>query len=210
MDNLGYIDFIVLALLAFFAIRGFFSGFIRELFGMFGLVLGVAFGSRYAYETGAWFKFRVFDFGSETLNTLVGFILVFLAIWVLMLLASELISRLTKTAFSKYLNGLLGFLFGAIKSFLAIAIVLHFAFGLEFMSGVLTHFGNHSKIYPSMETFASKIIKIDIIKHIPKDANEAEQKLNNVKDGIVEKTKELGEKVEGSVKNQEQIIQGQE
>lgn len=208
MDNLGYIDFILLALIAFFAIRGFFSGFIRELFGMFGLVMGIAFASRYAQETGAWFKSKIFDFNSETLNTLVGFILVFLAIWITTLLISELVSRLTKTAFSKYLNGLLGVLFGAIKSFLAIAIVLHFTFSLEFMSGILTHFGNHSVIYPSMESFASKIVKIDVVKHIPKDANEAEQKLNDVKDSVIEGAKKLGGEAEG-LQNQEQTIQGQ-
>ena len=135
MENLGLVDLILLAIIIFFAVRGFFSGFIRELFGLFGFVMGFAFASRYAYEVGQWIKGRVFDFGSESLSTLLGFILVFLIIWLLFLLLSELVFRLTKTAFPKYLNGLLGVLFGALKAFLMLAVVLHFAFRVEFMSG---------------------------------------------------------------------------
>ncbi|MCE3047497.1 CvpA family protein [Helicobacter kayseriensis] len=206
MDNLGYIDFIILALIALSAIRGFFSGFIRELFGMLGFVLGIAFASRFSTEVGQWFKIKVFDFDSQTLHTLMGFILVFLAVWAIMLFSSWIIDRLVKIAFSKYLNGLLGALFGAIKAFLIVAIILHFIFRLEFMSGVLAHVGNHCVMYPAMESIASKIAKIDLAQHIPKDSQDVEQKLNEAKEGLIDEVKNLENQMEQSMK---QNLQGQ-
>lgn len=206
MDNLGYIDFIILALIALSAIRGFFSGFIRELFGMLGFVLGIAFASRFSSEVGQWFKVKVFDFDSQTLHTLMGFILVFLAVWTIMLFSSWIIDRLVKIAFSKYLNSLLGALFGGIKAFLVIAIILHFIFRLEFMSGVLAHIRNYCVMYPAMESIASKIAKINVSQHIPKDSQEIEQKLNEAKEGLIDGVKGLEKQVEQSIN---QNLQGQ-
>ncbi|WP_027326908.1 CvpA family protein [Helicobacter pametensis] len=209
MDNLGYIDFIILGIMAFIAFRGFFSGFMRELLGMLGLVLGVVFASRYSYEAGDWFRAHVFDLGSGTLHTFVGFLIIFLAIWISSLLLAELISRIATTAFSKYINRILGAFFGALKAFLAIAIVLHLALSLEFMSGVLRHVGNHSQMYPLMEGIASKLVKIDVGAYIPQDTNEAQQKLDHTKNKVIDETKALEEKIEQSVSNPQEIIKGQ-
>lgn len=196
MDNLGFVDLILIAILVFFAVRGFFSGFIRELFGLFGFVAGFAFASRYAYEVGQWIKERVFDLGSESLSTLLGFIFVFLLVWLVFLLLSDLIYRLTKTAFPKYLNGLLGVLFGALKAFLMLAIVLHFAFRVEFMSGVMDYFAKNSFLYPTMASLSSKIVKAEIMRNIPKSEEEVRQKFDEAKEAVIEKTEELKERIQ--------------
>lgn len=190
MDNLGYIDFILLGLIAFSGFRGFFAGFIRELFGLLGLILGVVFASRYAYEMGEWFKIKAYPFESTTLSTLLGFITVFLLIWVCSILVRWLAFYLTRAIFPNYLNRLLGVLFGALKAFIALAVLLHLVFRIESMrSGLLSHFEVNSVFYPIMESVASKIISSEIIKEIPKSPEEFQETLEKTKKKL-EGTKE--------------------
>lgn len=199
MDNLGYIDFILLGLIAFSAFRGFFAGFIRELFGLLGLILGMVFASRYAYEMGEWVKLKVYPFESPTLSTLVGFVLILLLIWLGFIVACRLASYLTKGVFPYYLNALLGSLFGVLKMFIGLGILLHLVFRIEAISsGLLNHFGTHSIIHPSMENIASKIIASEIIKRIPTNQEELkegleeakEKALDTMKDGLNERIQE--------------------
>lgn len=190
MDELGYIDFILLGFIVFAGFRGFFSGFICELLSFITLVLGMVFASRYAYEMGEWIKIKVYPFESVTLSTLLGFITIFLLIWIFSFFASKLISHLTKMVFPNYLNRLLGILFAALKAFVALGILLHFVFRIDSIKGALLHhFQTNSVIYPSMENIASKIVGVDIIKHIPKSPEELKETLEQTKNKL-EETKE--------------------
>lgn len=204
MDNLGYIDFILLGLIAFSGFRGFFSGFIRELFGLLGLILGVVFASRYAYEMGEWLKIKVYPFESSTLSTLLGFITIFLLIWVCSILVCWLASYLTRVIFPNYLNRLLGALFGALKAFIALAILLHFVFRIESMrGGLLSHFEANSVIYPIMQSVASKIVSSEIIKEIPKSPEELQETLEETKKKLEEAKEKVIDTFQGSSPLQE-------
>lgn len=190
MDTLGYIDFILLGFIIFVGFRGFFSGFIREIFGFVGLILGAVFASRYAYEVGEWIKIKIYPFESTTLSTLLGFIVIFVFIWIVSSLISIFVCYLTRAVFPRYLDRLLGVLFGALKAFVALAILLHFVFRIESMrGGLLTHFQANSVIYPSMESVASKIVHTEIVKRIPKSPEELQETLKQAKDKL-EETKE--------------------
>lgn len=198
MGDLGYIDFILLGFIVFSGFRGFFSGFICELLSFITLVLGMVFASRYAYEMGEWIKIKIYPFESITLSTLFGFITIFLLIWIFSFFVSRLILYLTMAIFPNYLNRFLGILFAALKAFIALGILLHFVFRIDSIKGALfNHFQANSVIYPSMENIASKIVGVDIIKHIPKSPEELQEtleemkkKLDETKEGVIDDLKE--------------------
>lgn len=192
MDKLGYIDFILLTVIALAGIRGLFVGLIRELFAFVNLVLGIALASRYAYEMGGWFA-QTFGFQSSTLSTSLGFVTIVVLIWIISIALCRMTLYVIKPIFPNYLNRLLGGLFGVFKSFVAIAILLNLMFRIEFIRDWgLTHFSSHSVMYESMQTIASAIIRLDIHKAIPAiqenlpNQEELIDKIEEVKEGVGE------------------------
>lgn len=191
MDNLSVIDLILLSIIVFISVGGFFSGFMRELFSSIGIIVGFASASRYATDMGHIIQERVFDLGSSSLSAFIGFVLVFFGVWFVFFVIAVIVSRLTKKAFSKYLNALLGVLFGALKGFLILAFVLHLVLKIEFMDKALNYFNEQSWLYPKMSKVASKIVKVDLVRSLPKDENELKQKMDETKDVAIEKMQEL-------------------
>ena len=195
MIEFGYLDFIFLGIIIFTTITGFLKGFAKEFCGFLGIVCGIFFASRFAYDIGNWFSSNVIDFGSDSAHTLIGFIAIFLMIVILFFIIGKILDKITSSALPNYLNKLLGALFGALKSFLALAIIFHLAFRLEFLQGLQTHWANNSKLYPTMESIASSIISSKLISNAPKDSQEVKQEIQELKNKAIEGTQELGEKI---------------
>ncbi len=65
-----------------FGIRGFYHGFVSEVAGTLGIVLGVYLASRYSVAVGNLFSQHLYDLRNETMTNLVGFLLVLASIWV--------------------------------------------------------------------------------------------------------------------------------
>jgi len=45
--QMNYIDYIIITVVAFFAVRGLFKGFLNEVFGLLGLILALIFATKY-------------------------------------------------------------------------------------------------------------------------------------------------------------------
>ena len=86
-------------------------------------------------------------------------------------------------------------LFGAIKSFLAIAIVLHLAFRLEILQSLKAHCSYNSTFYSTMDKIASAIISSKLITTAPKNAQEVKQEIQNLKDDAIQKLQEGSQKL---------------
>lgn len=195
MVELGYLDFIFLAIIIITTITGFLKGFAKEFCGFLGIVCGIFFASRFAYDSGKWFSSNIIDFGSDSAHTLIGFIAIFLMIVIVFFIFGKILDKITTSALPNYLNKLLGALFGALKSFLALAFIFHLVFRLDFMQSVQTHWASNSKLYPTMESIASSIISSKLISNAPKDSQEVKQEIKELKDKAIESTQELGEKI---------------
>ena len=62
MADFSYFDLIIGALVILLAIRGIINGFIREISGLLGIVVGVYVGSLYSKEVGQWISSNVYTF----------------------------------------------------------------------------------------------------------------------------------------------------
>lgn len=204
MDNLGYIDFILLALIIFAGVRGFLSGFIRELSGLLSLIVGVVFASRYAFDAGEWIRAKISPLESTTFATLLGFVAILLFVWVLFLILRFVFAYFALSLFPNYLNRLLGVLFGLLKAFIALAVLLHLVFRIEFVRDrLLEHFTTHSMFYSGMEVVASKIVGANILRSIPKSPEEIQEKLEEIKDKVQETKDEVVEQLKESFNSKE-------
>lgn len=195
MASFGYLDFLFMTIVIFVSVMGFFKGFAKELCGFFGIILGMFFASRFAYDGGEWFRNNVVNIENKTFDTILGFLIIYLMIWILSIIIGKLLDKLFESMLPKYLNRLLGMLFGAIKSFLAIAIVLHLAFRLEILQSLKTHCSYNSTFYSTMDKIASAIISSKLITTAPKNAQEVKQEIQNLKDDAIQKLQEGSQKL---------------
>lgn len=195
MASFGYLDFLFMTIVIFVSVMGFFKGFAKELCGFFGIILGMFFASRFAYDGGEWFRNNVINIENKTFDTILGFLIIYLMIWILSIIIGKLLDKLFESMLPKYLNRLLGMLFGAIKSFLAIAIVLHLAFRLEILQSLKVHCSYNSTFYSTMDKIASAIISSKLITTAPKNAQEVKQEIQNLKDDAIQKLQEGSQKL---------------
>lgn len=184
-----------MTIVIFVSVMGFFKGFAKELCGFFGIILGMFFASRFAYDGGEWFRNNVVNIENKTFDTILGFLIIYLIIWILSIIIGKLLDKLFESMLPKYLNRLLGMLFGAIKSFLAIAIVLHLAFRLEILQSLKAHCSYNSTFYSTMDKIASAIISSKLITTAPKNAQEVKQEIQNLKDDAIQKLQEGSQKL---------------
>ncbi len=96
MADFSYFDLIIGALVILLAIRGIINGFIREISGLLGIVVGVYVGSLYSKEVGQWISSNVYTFENPSAISLIGFLVLLVLIWVGVLILSKILQKLVK------------------------------------------------------------------------------------------------------------------
>lgn len=119
---MNYIDIIILLILVYGAVRGFFKGLIVEVFTLLGLVLGVFLAMKYSVY--AENVLRDFLNVSEPYLHPVGLAVTFLLVAVVTYLLGKMLTELVDVIALGIPNKLLGMVFGVLKYFVLICFVL--------------------------------------------------------------------------------------
>ncbi|PAF45507.1 CvpA family protein [Helicobacter sp. 11S02629-2] len=126
---MNYIDIIVLIIIILLSLRGFINGFIYEILSIVGLVLGAYLGATYGKDVGILFDKHALHFTSAFVVNAIGFAIVFLVVWIVCLFIGIFISRFTLVPSLSFLNKILGFLFGLVKNFVILSLIV---FGISY------------------------------------------------------------------------------
>jgi membrane protein required for colicin V production len=118
----GLFDLIVLVVVTVLGFAGLRRGLIEEAFKLVGLVLGLYLAMRY-YSLGIWLIKGIFSI-AEGIQTVVGFLIVFLIIYFTVKLIAMILKRLVRALSLVWLDRLAGLCFGALKALLIMAIVV--------------------------------------------------------------------------------------
>ena len=114
---MNYLDYTILTLVAIFTVKGLFKGFIHEVFGLVGLVLSLILATKLMGKVSDWIA--QFADIPPTLNTALGFIIVFVAV----MLCCQFIIHFTQKVVKWVLLGWVDKLAGAVSGFLKGAII---------------------------------------------------------------------------------------
>lgn len=161
--DFSWFDVVVGVLILFLAIRGVINGFIREFFGLAGIVGGVYLASVYGGNVGAWISENVYVFKNPSAVTLIGFLVLLVVIWVGALLIAEVLQRLVSLSALSVVNRLLGFVFGALKVFVIFAIIIATLTNIQFAKSFIESKTQNSYLYPMLKSTGDAIIKLDIV-----------------------------------------------
>lgn len=207
IDTLSYIDIGILVLLVLLSIKGIWQGVIRGLASLLGIVLGIFFASRFYNEVGEWFSQTIYDLNAPELNALVGFLIIIIAIWSLCLLIGECLFRLLKFTPLAVLDGGLGLIFGFMKAFLLLSIIV---FGIS-QIGWLKHFSqnleSNSTLFPVMKKLAIEIMNLQQIQEIQDNLNGLGAQLHTESTDIVsDGVQEMQDSVNGAINDAKQEL----
>ncbi|MRI83579.1 MAG: colicin V synthesis protein [Nitratiruptor sp.] len=158
--TLSTFDLVVGGIIFFLGLKGLVDGFVKELFGLIGIIGGIYYGSRYAEEVGRWISENLFAIKNEAALSFVGFVVTLAGFWIAMLILANLITGLTHASGAGTLNRILGVLFGWAKIFLILSVLLYAASGIEFTKGIIAKYTHGSKLYPIMLDVGRKIVHL--------------------------------------------------
>ena len=179
------IDIIILAITLLLAIKGFFNGFIKEAFGLIGIIGGIYLAGLYYHQAGMYINSNLMTIPNKSAIDLVGFISVFLLFWIFCIFLGFLIGKILKISALGFIDKFFGFLFGGLKFFLIISIIIASLYQIEFVKKEIDKFEKKSVLLPVMIEMGDKIINFS-----PKKFNMQKMK-ENVENKIKNETKNI-------------------
>jgi len=164
MMDFNYFDVTIAAIVLILGIKGFMQGFIKEVFGLVGLVAGVFFASRHASDAAAFITANFLQIENESLLKLVGFLFILIIIWLSATILGSIFSKLTNQSGLGFLNRLFGFVAGGGKYFLIFALIVTALSNVTLVKDNLEKYVKNSVLYPYLKEAGSYLIKLDTSK----------------------------------------------
>lgn len=180
MEFVNYFDVIIIAIIIILSLKGIFSGFVREVCSVIGIIGGVLLASRYGVDFGLWIN-SIIKIQSQTLLNLIGFMLILAAVWILSLVLAEIILKFVKSVRLGKIDKFLGVFIAGVKVFLIISIILFTFSKMNFLSNFTEKLQQTSVCYPAMINIGGFIVKTDFATEIREKAtqNINTQDINN-------------------------------
>ena len=169
MDFANYFDIVIVTIIIILALKGLFSGFIREVCSVIGIVGGVLLASRFNVDLSLWIN-SFLKLESQTLLNLIGFMIILGAVWILSLVLAEVVVRFAKFIKLSKLDKILGVFVAGIKIFLILSIILFTFSRINFLSNFTGKLQDSSFCYPIMIKVGDFIVKTDFVSEVKNDA----------------------------------------
>lgn len=169
MDFANYFDIVIVTIIIILALKGLFSGFIREVCSVIGIVGGVLLASRFNVDLSLWIN-SFLKLESQTLLNLIGFMIILGAVWILSLVLAEVVVRFAKFIKLGKLDKILGVFVAGIKIFLILSIILFTFSRINFLSNFTGKLQDSSFCYPIMIKVGDFIVKTDFVSEVKNDA----------------------------------------
>ncbi len=161
MIDFNYFDVTIGAIVLILGIKGFMNGFIKEVFGLVGLVGGVYFASRFAPRAATFIDTNFLHLENTALLKLLGFLAILIIIWLSATILGSIFSKLTSASGLGFLNRLFGFIAGGGKYFLIFALIVTALSNVTLVKDNLEKYVQDSVLYPYLKKAGSSIINLD-------------------------------------------------
>ncbi|MEA1954416.1 MAG: CvpA family protein [Campylobacterota bacterium] len=161
MVDFNYFDITIGSIVLILSIKGFINGFIKEVFGLIGLVAGVYFASRFSQTAATFIDTNFIHIENTAILTLLGFITILIIIWLSATIIGAILSKLTSVSGLGFLNRLFGFIVGGGKYFIIFALIVTALSNVTLIKDNLEKYVKDSLLYPYLKETGSSIIKLN-------------------------------------------------
>jgi len=184
--ELNYFDIVVGSIILLLGLKGILNGFIKELFGLLGIVGGIFIASRYQVEIGTLISDTVFHFENKAALTFTGFLVTLASFWLSMILLGMVFKKLTHLSGLGIVDKIFGFIFGSGKFFLITAVIIVSLNNIKALQSSMQKFMDNSLLYPIFLEVGQELMNIDpsVL------SNDLNSTLNSVKTNIQNKVED--------------------
>lgn len=181
MEFMGFhiVDIVIVALVAFLAIKGLVNGFVKELLNFITIVAGVILAARYnIFVVERINEQNLVPQIPEEFAKIIGFILIIVSIWLLVGFISSIITKLTSRP-SGFFSRLIGYILSAARYLFIFSLIIYFINQSEFFAKSATKFNNETKLFQPMSEIGATIL--DLNQTVVSDVNTTNIKEVNIK-----------------------------
>lgn len=161
ITDFNYFDVTIGAIVLILGIKGFINGFIKEVFGLLGLVAGVYFASRLSETAAKVIDTNFLHLENTSLLKLIGFLAILTIIWLGATLLGSLFSKLSDASGLGFLNRIFGFIAGGGKYFIIFALIVTALSNVALIKDNLEKYVQESVFYPYLKITGSYLIDLD-------------------------------------------------
>lgn len=180
MENVAIFDIIACALILFLGIKGIINGFIKEVFGLVGIIGGVFVASRYGETAGDFIDRMIYHIDNKASVYILGFLGVLVAFWLSCIFLGFILSKLLKLSGLGLIDNILGLIVGSMKVFLIFSIILFAISKVETIKTTTDKFFSNSFMYPIFLETGGLIVKLDE-NDIGELENKVQKNISNIK-----------------------------
>ncbi len=160
MENFVWFDVITLGLISILAIKGIVNGFVRELFGLVGIIGGIYLASRFATKAGDWISANIFAIDNKSALFITGFIAILLIFWIISIFLGLIFAKMLSLSGLGIVDKIAGFIVGGAKIFFVLSVLFLALSNVGFIQEKLNQYLKGSFMYPSFIKTGSFIVNI--------------------------------------------------
>ena len=190
MQDISIFDIVIVAITFLLGLKGLFRGFIKEIFGLIGIVGGIFVASRASKDIGDLIA-PLLALENESSIKLIGFIAGLIGFWLIMYLVGLILSKMSSMSGLGVIDRVFGFIFGAGKVFLIISIIVYALSQVKVFKDKLESNFATTVTYPLLLKAGAYIIKLDIAKVTTKVEKSVDKAVEASKEAVSEVTKEI-------------------
>ena len=161
MIDFNYFDITIGAIVLLLGIKGFMNGFIKEVFGLVGLVGGVYLASHLSGTASTFIDTNFMHVENSALLQLLGFLAILTIVWLGATILGSVFSKLTSISGLGFVNRLLGFIAGGGKYFIIFALIVTALSNVTLVKDNLEKHVKNSILYPYLLKTGASIIQLD-------------------------------------------------
>ncbi|WP_345991475.1 CvpA family protein [Sulfurimonas sp. HSL-1716] len=185
--EISYFDIIVGAIILLLGLKGIINGFFKELFGLIGIIGGVFVASRAGGSIGQMLSDSLLHIQNQTAINFTGFLVTLAVFWLVMVGVGFAFKKLSKLSGLGPVDKIMGFVVGAGKFFLIIAVIAYAVYNIKVIKTNMQDTMKSSILFPVLVETGGFIMKLDTTQ-VSKDINETVTKKQEEMQTQIEKT----------------------
>lgn len=210
MQDFSIFDLIIISITLILGLKGLFRGFIKEIFGIIGIIGAIFVASRISKDVGDVIA-PILAIESEATIKLIGFIIAVIGFWLIVYVLGVIVSKIFSASGLGVVDRIFGFIFGASKVFLIFSVIAYSLSQVQSFKKLIDEKFATSFVMPHLISVGSYIIKLDTstitnavdkVIDTTKTSEIIEDTTNSVKENIQSTTSSVKEAVQEEIVNQ--------
>lgn len=199
MQNFTVFDIVIVSITVLLGLKGLLRGFIKEVFGLVGIIGGIFTASRLAADIGNAIA-PLLALENQATIKLIGFIAGLVGFWAVVYILGIILSKIFQASGLGLFDRILGFLFGSAKILLIFSVITYALYQVQSFKNLMDSKVANSITFPFLVKTGGFIVKLDASDFVKKVEEKIAPDEEIIEDPDLIKQKSMKEELTDTVK----------